>query len=283
MPHLLNTIGKLDVNIVNVSEYVSPPTWLLSILKGKWKTVLTQHGYGKRQTARDQIYEYLTRKFLIARIDGFVGIGLRARQLLERLGARGVAVIPNPIDDTLFRYILPYHKREDLVLYVGKADTRRGLHLVLKAMENVRQKIEKAKLLIIGEEGNLSEQIRGRSWVRYLGPKPHLEMARYYNLAKVFVSAVPGEAGCGCALEEALACGTPVVGTTHLDFPFVWRDEEVGYMVNPDQTSLAEGIIKILQDGTRLHDRCRETAIREFGHLSVGRRYSKVFERVLNR
>jgi glycosyltransferase involved in cell wall biosynthesis len=283
VPNLTRTIGRLGVDIVSVSEYTSLPTWLFSMHKGGWKTVLTQHGYGRHHTFRDHIYDYLTRKLLARRVDGFVAIGMRARRFLEELGARNVTVIPNPIDDTLFKPLLPYHERDNSVLFVGRADTRRRLHVVLNAIRDVRRRITNAKLLVIGDKGDMSSRLPRDGCMEYLGPKPHLDMPRYYNLARVFVSAVRGEAGCGCALEEALACGTPVIGTTDLDFPFPWKDGKVGYVVEPNQTGLARGIVQALQDGARLHGNCRDVAVKEFSRTSVGRRYSQVFEDVLSK
>ena len=283
LPNLSTIVRRLNVDIVNTSEYPSFPTWLLSIVKKGWKTVLTQHGLGIRHTFRDLVYEYGAQKLLISRIDAFAALGLRGREFLERLGARDVAVIPNPIDETVFRPVSPYEDREDLVLFVGRVDTRRRLDLLLNAMREVKQQIATAKLLVIGDEGNLSMRLPRDDWLKYLGPRSHLEMPRYYNLAKVLVDPVRGEAGCGCAVEESLACGTPIVGTTDLDFPFDWRDGEVGYLVEPNKADLTMAIIQALENGTKLHANCRELGVREFGLSSVGAKYSQVFEHVLRR
>lgn len=285
IPHLRTTVERLNVDIVNVLEYISPSTWLLSRRKRKWKTVLMQHGYGVSQTRlaiRDRIYESLARKLLMKHIDGSVAIGLKARDFLRNLGARNIVVIPLPIDDRLFDVTLPYEKREPIVLFVGKADTGRRLHLLLQAMIEVRRKFETAKLMVIGDEGDLSPVIGRMDWVEYFGPVPHHEMPRYYNLARVYADSVLREAGCGSSLEEALACGTPVVATTESDFPFVWRNGGVGYVVKPHPGNLAKAVMEALDNGPKLHARCRKTAQEEFSHLSVGSRYLEIFEQLLN-
>lgn len=283
IPSLHSTIQTLHVDIVNVSEYVSTPAWILSLLKGRWRVVLTQHGYGAHRTVRDRIYDYLARNVLVKRIDAFVAIGLRAKIHLESLGARNVAVIPNPINEELFRTIVPYEERQEAVLFVGKADTSRGVHLLIDAMKEARKNIGDLKLLLAGDRGNLSAHLARYEWAQHLGPIPHLEMPQYYNMAKVFANPVPGEAGCGSALEEALACGTPVVGTTHLDFPFLWKDGEVGYVVKPSADELADGIVQALDNGGRLSAKCREVALRQFSQRSVGSRYLQLFKETLGR
>jgi glycosyltransferase involved in cell wall biosynthesis len=285
IPSLVKTVEELNADIVNVHEYVSPPAWLLSRKRGKWKIVLTQHGYGLSQTrlpTRDRVYQFLARRVLMERIEGPVGIGLKSQAFLRKLGAKNAVVIPLPIDVELFDVTLPYEEREPLVLFVGKADTGRRLHLLLQAMVQVRQKFGSARLVVIGDKGDLSPLIGRIGWVEYLGPVPHHEMSKYYNRARVYADSVLREAGCGSSVEEALACGTPVVGTTEADFPFVWEDGSVGYLAKPEPGSLAKAIIYCLHNATELHARCRATALREFSHLSVGRRYLRLFEHLLS-
>jgi len=285
IPNLLETVEKLDVDIVNVHEYISPPTWLLSLRKGKWKTVLMQHGYGASHTrlpVRDRIYEFLARILLVRHIDGAVAEGLKAQDFLRGLGAKNVVPVPLPIDDGLFQVTRPYEEREPVVLFVGKADTGRRLHLLLRAMVEVRHSFKDARLMIIGDKGDLTHVVGRLDWVECLGPVPHHEMPRYYNLARVYADSVLREAGCGSSLEEALACGSPVVTTSESDFSFVWRDGSVGYVAKPDPRSLAKAIMECLRNGAELHAKCRETAVREFSHLSVGRRYLRLFEGLLH-
>lgn len=286
IPQIFDVVKGLKPDIVNVSEHISFPTWLFSTLKRDWKTVLTEHGSCWRGF-RDGVYNLIAAKLLVRRIDGFVGIGLRAKSFLEGLGAQKVDVIPNPIDCQLFKPSLSHDKKQNIVLYVGKADTFRGLHVLLPAMKLVRKRIKDAKLQIIGQEGNLSSYIRAHaSGVEYLGPKPHHTMPAYYNQAKLlanpFTHAI---AGCTCATSEALACGIPVVVTEYLDFPFLWHEGEVGFMTSfSDTTSagLADAIIKALTSGEEIQGRCRQIAVREFSYRSVGTRYLEVFRRVLN-
>jgi len=282
IPSLLRTVENLNVDVVVVHEHISMATWFLTLFQKGWKTVLTEHGNeASWSKKRDKIFTYLAKKILVPRIDGFVAIALRTKRFLESMGAKNVSIIPNPVDCSLFKPCVPYEDRENIVLYVGKIDTSRGLHTLLKAM----RKVKGAQLWVIGGKGNLSHLIeRKKDRVKNLGTIPHSEMPKYYNFAKVFVNPYPSKtgAGCGCALSEALACGTPIVGTKQLDFPFIWRDGEIGYLARAkDSTSLAEAIVKTLNHGNELHRSCRRIALREFSHESIGKRYLKVFKQIL--
>jgi glycosyltransferase involved in cell wall biosynthesis len=285
IPGLSEAVMKLDVDIVNTHEYVSPATWSLSRRKRrKWKVVLMQHGWGISETRlpiRDRIYQFLASKALIKHIDGSVAEGLKVEAFLRRLGARNIVTIPLPIDDNLFDLTTPYEQREPIVLFVGRADSGRRLHLLLQAMVEVRRIFKDAKLMVVGDNGDLSSLIEKLDWVEYTGPVSHYDMPRYYNVARVYADTVLREAGCGSTLEEALACGTPVVATEESDFAFPWRNGGVGYVVKPDSRSLAKAIIETLDNGAELHRECRNTAVREFSHLSVGKRYLSFFEQLL--
>ena len=285
MPHVFDVVKELSPDIVNVSEHVSSATWLFSLQKRGWKTVLTEHGSGWRNM-RDKMYNLLAGKLLIQRIDGFVGIGFRAKHFLESLGAQNVKVIPNPVNCQLFKPDLPHGEKQNIVLYVGKVDTFKGLHILLPAIKLVRKKIQNAKLWIIGKQGNLAGYIKENDASEYLGSKPHHEMPAYYNQAKVFVNplAHPILAGCGCATSEALACGTPVVATGYLDFPFAWRNGEVGYLSdNATPSGLADAITRVLLSTSKIQQKCRELALREFSYQSVGKRYLELFRKVLEK
>jgi glycosyltransferase involved in cell wall biosynthesis len=284
MPNLVNTVRDLNVDIVSVSEHISPTTWLLSLLKDGWKTILTEHGHAW-DSVRDRMYNFSARELLVPRIDGFTGIGLKAAHFLETLGARQVSIIPNPIDCELFNTSLRYEDRHNIVLYVGKVDSSRGLDFLLRAMKIVKKQIRDVKMWIIGAHGNLSPYVKTDSLFSYIGTKSHLEMPLYYNQAKVFVDPCPSykRAGCGCALSEALACGTPVVGTEHLDFPFVWNDGKVGFVARKiAPSSLATAIINTLENGDRMQANCRKFAVKEFGYENVGEKYLELFKQVLS-
>jgi glycosyltransferase involved in cell wall biosynthesis len=283
MPTLQNTIQRLNVDVLSVSEHVSMPSWMFSLRKGGRKVVLTEHANTWRSTKdKAKIHHFLARTLFVPRFDGFVAIGLKAKRFLENLGARNVEVIPDPVDCELFKQNVAYDRRAKIILYAGKVDTSRRLELLLKAMKQVRREIEGAMLWIVGSAGNLSEYVRQNRQIKYLGPRPHYEMVKYYNLARVFVNPIYGEAGCGCASEEALACGTPLVGTTDLDFPFIWRDSQVGYLVHADEKSIAQGIVRAIHTGNEMHKRARPLALREFSFDAVGKRYLSVFQEAVS-
>lgn len=146
-----------------------------------------------------------------------------------------------------------------VVLFVGKLTEKKGVHILLEAIEILKKEIP-IKLLIVGE-GMLREWLEKRvseleiqKQVIFLGAKPHSELIYYYQLADVVV--VPslidryGEAeGMPVVILEALASGKPVVGTKFCFAPQILK--EAGFLeVQPTPKDIANGIKKILKGKT---------------------------------
>jgi glycosyltransferase involved in cell wall biosynthesis len=96
---------------------------------------------------------------------------------------------------------------------------RMGLDNLITAMQEVVQKYPNA-LLLIGGTGilkeNLEEQVRRLNLtqnVRLLGFVPDEDMLHYYRAATLFVLPTIALEGFGLVTVEALACGTPALGT----------------------------------------------------------------------
>src|SRR5207302_4451634 len=76
--------------------------------------------------------------------------------------------------------------------------------------------------------------------VTFVGRRDRNELAAYYSAADVFVST-PWYEPFGITPVEAMACGTPVVGSNVGGIKFTVRDNETGYLVPPrDPEALAE-------------------------------------------
>lgn len=139
-----------------------------------------------------------------------------------------IAVIPAGVDLERFQPVgdrrearrrLGLPLARPVLLTVRRLAERMGLDRLLEAMELVARRVPDALLLIGGDgplRGVLDEQARRLglgAWVRFLGAVPDPQLPAYLTLADVVV--VPSRAleGFGLATLEALACGTPVVGT----------------------------------------------------------------------
>jgi len=95
---------------------------------------------------------------------------------------------------------------------------------------------ELARLMAIADEEGVLDR------VEFVGRRDRAELAAYYNAADIFVTT-PWYEPFGITPLEAMACGTPVIGSNVGGIKFSVRDGETGYLVPPnDPAALAERI-----------------------------------------
>src|SRR5216117_3428544 len=106
-----------------------------------------------------------------------------------------------------------------LLLTVRNLERRMGLDLLIRAMAILKRDRPEALLLIGGvgsvrqELESFSEALGLREQVRFLGFIPDEALPLYYQAADVFILPTRELEGFGLVTVEALACGTPVLGT----------------------------------------------------------------------
>jgi len=106
-----------------------------------------------------------------------------------------------------------------LLLTVRNLEARMGLDNLIEAMSRLRARCPSA-VLLIGGAGSLRGALEAQSLalglgdcVRFLGFVPDADLPRYYQAADLFVLPTRELEGFGLVTVEALACGTPVLGT----------------------------------------------------------------------
>ncbi|HTO13366.1 MAG TPA: asparagine synthase (glutamine-hydrolyzing), partial [Candidatus Binatia bacterium] len=147
---------------------------------------------------------------------------------LYRIPAERIVKIPGGADLARFR---PAEDRRRLraalglplerptLLTVRNLETRMGLDTLLDAMVLVARRMPEAHLLL-GGAGSLREPLEAQArangldrHVTFLGFIPEEDLPRYYQAADAFVLPTRELEGFGLVTVEALACGTPVLGT----------------------------------------------------------------------
>jgi glycosyltransferase involved in cell wall biosynthesis/SAM-dependent methyltransferase len=152
----------------------------------------------------------------------------RLVERLYRIGADRVTVIPGGVDLDRFRpaagrravrRALGLPEDGTVLLTVRNLAPRMGLEALVEAMALLVSR-HPGVLLLIGGEGALRAPLealvasRGLArHVRMLGFVPESALASYYQAADAFVLPTRALEGFGLVTLEALACGTPVLGT----------------------------------------------------------------------
>ena len=195
---------------------------------------------------------------------------------LNLVDSNNSVVIPNAIDQTLFRKIDKEQCRKELgiadddfvVAFVGQFIPRKGTLRLNEALKKIGDKQIKAVFIGSGSEEPDYEGIIHK------GRVAHDEIPKWLNAADVFVLPTDNE-GCCNAIIEAMACGLPVIST---DAPFNHDILNNGNSIMLDCHSIddiADAISK-LKMNTELRKRLSEGALATAAGLSIEKRAERI-------
>ncbi|HLJ97675.1 MAG TPA: glycosyltransferase [Gemmataceae bacterium] len=162
----------------------------------------------------------------------------------------------SPISKPLARFALKIPPEERVILQLGRMVPRKGVDTTIQGFARlVRNHAITARLLIVGgdsdepdaqttpEFGRLQALARAEGvadLITFVGRRGRETLKYYYSAADVFVT-VPWYEPFGITPVEAMACGTPVIGSNVGGIKYTVRDGETGYLVPPkDPDKLAE-------------------------------------------
>ncbi len=167
---------------------------------------------------------------------------------------------------------------ERVALFAGNLVRVKNVANLVAAFATLRAAGECDRLVLVGDgplRDELEAQAEGlgvRDEVTFLGKLPNEDLPDWMNAADVFVLPSRNE-GFGLVLLEAMACGTPVVGTAVGGIPEIIADGSLGALVEPDDPeALAEGMRTVLQRGRGAYEEaCRARATQNDVATMAGR------------
>ncbi|MCU1323871.1 MAG: glycosyltransferase family 1 protein [Acidobacteriaceae bacterium] len=160
-----------------------------------------------------------------------------------------VSVIPYGVDTTRFKPSLQSrsnHQGKLRLLFVGRINQRKGIKYLLEALRLVdRSEVELTVCGRVIDGLELFRPFAGRVQVRPSVSADELVAA--YQAADLFVFPSVAE-GFGQVLLESLACGLPILSTTHTAAPDLIDQGVQGFVVDPGRPDLiAEKILWALE------------------------------------
>jgi len=180
--------------------------------------------------------------------------------------------------------------REPVILYAGVLTPLKGIHHLIRAFARVVQEFPEARLEIVGRDENpeYAEELRrevvrlglnGR--VSFVGEVSQVELANKMRRSCIFVLPSLSE-GLGRVVVEAMATGTPVVGSRIGGIPEMVQDGLTGFLVPPsDEEALAERLLWVLKHPQEAEDigrRAREFARSFFSSEAYLAGYKRLLE-----
>lgn len=204
------------------------------------------------------------------------------------------------IPKTEARQKLGLNPTDEVVLYVGRFDQRKGIETLVRSCALIKQTSLDAshlRLVIVG--GSDSEKSDGQERQRieqlvhdlglseqtiFAGRVGHDRLPLYYTAADVCVIPSHYEPF-GLVAIEAMACGTPVVASAVGGLKFSVVSEKTGLLVPPkDAAAFATAIQRILSDelwARKLRKRATERVRQHFSWAGVASQLSNLYRCVL--
>jgi phosphatidylinositol alpha-mannosyltransferase len=264
MMRLSRELATGGYDVAHVHEPVAPMVGWVATLPFGVPLVGTFHSYSTK------------------RLPNLLANGFGATQVLNRLRVRIAVseaaawtgkrwyggryrVIPNGVglDRAALDQALARTSADDTlrILFVGQAVERKGLPLLLRAFEALREHIP-AELTVIGpSEAELAPLLMDPRGVRALGKVD--DEAKHQELLAADVLAAPSLGGesFGMVLTEAFAAGTTVVASDIAGYRDVVTDGVDGLLVAPgDAQALAETLRELYHEAERRRGLARAAA-----------------------
>jgi len=166
-----------------------------------------------------------------------------------RLSEDDVEMVPHGVNIDWFYPREERHsavnEEKTTILYVGRLGARKGLDLALQALSQVDQ--PDIEFLIAGTGRHKSHlqrlviELELDDTVQFLGRVPDVQLPALYSSADVLILPSRYE-GFGLVVLEAMACGTPVIGSDAGGIPTAVGGEEAGMIVQRTVDDVAQSI-----------------------------------------
>jgi D-inositol-3-phosphate glycosyltransferase len=206
----------------------------------------------------------------------------------------------SPMSKELARAALGLPAADWTVLHVGRMVPRKGVDNAIRGFARMiaRAGVD-GRLIIVGGEANADgresaelgrlRSIAGEEGVAdrvtFAGPVGRDRLKYFYGAADVFVTT-PWYEPFGITPLEAMACGTPVVGSNVGGIKFTVRDGECGYLVAPNQPDMLAERLAHLYRHPRLVSVFRRQAVNRandlFAWRIVANEMAALYERLVS-
>ncbi|RLG92575.1 hypothetical protein DRO37_09200 [Candidatus Bathyarchaeota archaeon] len=286
-------IKRFKPEVIHAHHAFSPIS-LLSISVGKKlgiKTVLTNHSiqffYDVDYLWKPSSYVLFPYREYINNADEIIAVSNAAAKFISYFTSKKIEIIGNGVNVSEFS---PKVKTFDgrSVLFVGRFTYRKGIHILLKAFQRVKEEVKHAHLTLVGSGyfSSVAELL-----IRALNLSKHVSMmgcvkkeklVELYQRSHVFVlPSLYGESF-GTVLLEAMASKTPAVASEHGGIKEVIINGKTGFTVKKDEVNeFSEKIIELLLN-PRLSRKISSAAFREvrkYDWKNVVKKIERVYRR----
>lgn len=302
---MLNIVRNYDIDVIN-AHWAIPPGFIATFTKRFYKKPVLITLYGAELwpaiKKNSKIIKWMI-SYALSNAEKVVGISDATCNAGEEISGRGdIEILPDGIDAETFNpnvngnEIRKRYNLEDyfMIFSSGRMVERKGFRYLIEAMPYILGRFQNTKLIIGGdgpEKENLEKlaiDLGINDNVIFPGFIPDQDFPKYMKTCDVFVlpSIVDSKGdteGSATILLEAMACGTPVVGTKVGGVPYAIKDGKGGFLVEEKSPrQLVEKIVMLLEDenlGKEMGESGRRYVKEKFSLDKIAERYVNEFEK----
>ena len=280
----LRTIRALrdeDFDVVNLHEPLAPGPTLTALVMSAAPSVGTFHRAGESAWVR------ALRPLAIWAINHLTlraAVSPEARETARQAFGGEYELVWNGIEIGRYRDAPPWPTEGPTVMFIGRHEPRKGLAVLLEAMESVGPDVH----LWVASQGPETERLRlltaGDDRVEWLGMISDQEKIRRIRGADVLCAPSLHGESFGVILLEGMAAGTPVVASDLSGYRNVARPGQDALLTPPgDVGALARALETTLEGGTAVKTLVENGLERagEFSLESLAERYIELYEKAM--
>jgi phosphatidylinositol alpha-mannosyltransferase len=243
--------GAYDV--LHVHEPNVPVVSWVATEAARVPIVGTFHTYSRSRLVNGVAANVVGARRLYRKLHVRVAVSEAARWTAERFYGGEYRIIPNGVDLSAARPADRSGRDRLELLFLGRAEARKGLPVLLRAFEALRGAGVEARLTVAGataaEVEPLLLDVEG---VEVAGRVDDAEKWRLLGAADLLIAPSLGGESFGMVLTEAFASGTPVVASDIAGYRDVVRDGIDGELVGAaDPAALGEALRELAIDPER--------------------------------
>jgi phosphatidylinositol alpha-mannosyltransferase len=231
-------------DVVHVHEPNAPLVSWFATEAARVPLVGTFHCYSRNPLSNGFAANVAGARRLYNKFHVRIAVSEAARWTCERFYGGRYRIVPNGVDLTAAQ---PAHRAESEgleILFVGRAEARKGLPVLLRAFEALRGAGVRARLTVAGAtEEEVAPLLLDPEGVRVLGRVSDDEKWRLLGQADLLCAPSLGGESFGMVLTEAFASATPVVASDIAGYRDVVREGVDGLLVPAaDPAALGEAL-----------------------------------------
>src|ERR671910_1040588 len=260
-------------DVLHLHEPMTPTPCIASLALFDGPMVGTHHASG------DLGWMRLARPvwgFLEERLDRRIAVSEQARASAQRWLPGEYEIVPNGV---LIPIGVEPGGREHHVVFAGRHESRKGLHVLLRAWPEIRKRTG-ARLRLIGADPLAVRLLLTRlriadDGIDVLGFLSQEDLTAELASAKALVAPSLGGESFGMVLTRAFACATPVVASDISGYRDVMTAETAVAVPPGEPDVLADAIAELLEDEPRreaLGAAARRLAIDRYSWADIARR-----------